>query len=85
MAKRKELIARVRYEKGIPPKKGIQEVIEGFVLESWDEDLECWGLIIKSYCRAIDGTSEKDFIHWSFLYEVFKCIEFGYSVHWAKV
>lgn len=68
MAKRK-MIAKVHYN----------EMEDSF--ELWlSTDGEEWGFSCSSRCRAVEGDSEANFIHFSFLKKVMECINLGYDV-----
>lgn len=45
---------------------------------------EEWGFSCSTKCMAIEGETETNFIHFSFLKEVMKCIELGYEVFEAR-
>lgn len=69
MAKRK-MMAKVQYN----------EQEDSFELWIRTSDKEEWGFSRSSKCRAIEGDTETNFIHFSFLKEVLKCIQLGYEV-----
>lgn len=39
-----------------------------------------WGFSCSSKCRKVEGDTEANHIHFSFLKEVLKCIKLGYDV-----
>lgn len=41
---------------------------------------EEWGFSCSARCWAIEGETETNFIHYSFLIEVLKCIHLGYEI-----
>ena len=43
-----------------------------------------WGFARSSKCRAVEGEAETNFIHYTFLKEVMKCISLGYEVFEGK-
>ena len=43
-------------------------------------DKEEWGFCCSTQCRAIEGETETNFIHFTFLKEVLNCIKLGYEV-----
>lgn len=69
MAKQK-MQAKVHYNK--------QE--DSFELWIRTSDKEEWGFSCSSKCRAIEGETETNFIHFSFLRKVLECIKLGYEV-----
>ncbi|MBR5786270.1 MAG: hypothetical protein IKY41_06225 [Clostridia bacterium] len=69
MAKQK-MQAKVQYN----------EKEDSFELWIRANDKEEWGFSRSSKCRAIEGDTEANFIHFSFLKEVLKCIQLGYEV-----
>ena len=76
MAKQK--IARVRY---IP--EGTDEFGEGYSLEMQTGEDE-WGLICQTKlrkCADDPDAEEKEFIHFTFMNEIFQLLELGYRVY----
>lgn len=70
-----KLKARVRYD----------EKDDCFVLELWDEDFKSWGFSRSSRCVAAKGgNGETNFIHFSFMKEIVRCAELGYSIHFKE-
>ena len=89
MAK-KELRARVRYNRGIVgcgPDEGKALDAESFVLETWDEDYNSWGVSTIAplrKCVEYPDAKEREFINYQFMMEIFKLQKLGYSVSLAK-
>ena len=69
MAKQKKM-AKVHYN----PEK------DSFELWLRSNDNEEWGFCCSSKCQALEGETETNFIHFTFLKEVMKCIQLGYEV-----
>ena len=69
MAKQKAM-AKVHYN----------EQEDSFELFIRSNDKEEWGFCRSTKCRALEGETEANFIHFSFLKEVMKCITLGYEV-----
>lgn len=70
-----EKLARVRYD--------AKE--DEFVLEIWDNEFQSWGLCRAARCvDATNAPGVTDFIHFSFMKEVVRCAELGYSVHFME-
>ena len=53
---------------------------DSFELWIRTSDKEEWGFSCSSKCRAIEGETETNFIHFSFLRKVLECIKLGYEV-----
>lgn len=53
---------------------------DSFELWIRNSDKEEWGFSCSTKCRAIEGETETNFIHFSFLKEVLQCIKLGYDV-----
>lgn len=76
MAKQK--IARVRYTPENEDPLG-----EGYALEMLIGDDE-WGLIVRTKlrkCADYPDAEEKEFIHFTFMNEIFQLLELGYRVY----
>ena len=76
MAK-KQKIARVRY---IP--EGESNFGEGYALEMETEN--GWGLICQTqlrHCAEYPDAKEKEFIHYTFMNEIFQLLNLGYHVY----
>ena len=69
MAKQNKL-ARVHYN----------EREDAFELYIYDNESKEWGFSCSTKCRAIEGETEANFIHFTFLKEVMKCLKLGYEV-----
>ena len=74
MAKKQKAQAMVKYN----PDQ------DSFELYIRSNDNEEWGFCCSSQCRAIEGEKETNFIHFTFLKEVLKCINLGYEVFEGK-
>lgn len=48
--------------------------------ELWLKRDDEWGFSCSTKCRAAEGDTEPNFIHFTFLKEVLKCIQLGYEV-----
>lgn len=57
---------------------------DSFELWLRSSDKEEWGFSCSSKCRAIEGETETNFIHFSFLKEVLRCVDLGYEVFEAR-
>ncbi len=71
MAKSKKNYAKVVYN------------ASGDCFELWIKtaDMDEYGFSCSTKCRALNGKTETNFIHFSFLKEVLKCIKLGYEVY----
>ena len=69
MAKQK-MQAKVQYNK--------QD--DSFELWIRTSDKEEWGFSCSTTCRALEGETETNFINFTFLKEVMKCLKLGYEV-----
>jgi len=69
MAKQKAM-AKVHYNQ--------QE--DSFELYIRSNDKEEWGFCCSAKCRALEGETETNFIHFTFLKKVLECIKLGYEV-----
>ena len=69
MAKR-NMMAKVHYNSE-------EDSFELYLKTGKDEE---WGFACSSKCRAVEGDTEANFIHFTFLKEVLNCIELGYDV-----
>ena len=69
MAKQK-MMAKVHYN----------EQEDSFELYIRNNDKEDWGFCCSSTCRTVEGDTEANFIHFTFLKEVMKCLKLGYEV-----
>lgn len=69
MAKQKKL-AKVHYNSE-------EDSFELYIMTGNDTE---WGFCCSSKCRVVEGDTEANFIHFSFLKEVMKCIKLGYEV-----
>lgn len=57
---------------------------DSFELYIRSSEKEEWGFCCSTKCRAIEGETETNFIHFTFLKEVMKCINLGYEVFEAR-
>ena len=64
------LMAKVHYNEQ-------EDAFELYIRTNDDEE---WGFSCSTTCRAIDGETETNFIHYMFLKEVMNCIKLGYTV-----
>lgn len=51
--------------------------------DSFELWLNCdgeWGFSCSTKCRTVEGDTEPNFIHFTFLKEVLRCIKLGYDV-----
>ena len=53
---------------------------DAFELWLRSSDNEEWGFSRSSKCRAIEGETETNFIHFSFMKQVLECFNLGYDV-----
>lgn len=53
---------------------------DSFELYLKNYDDEEWGFSCSSKCRTVEGFDEPNFIHYTFLKEVLKCLKLGYEV-----
>ena len=53
---------------------------DSFELYIYDMENYEWGFSRSTKCRAVEGDSEPNFIHFSFMKELLKCIQLGYEV-----
>lgn len=67
MAKRK-MMAKVIYNK------------EEDSFELWINTGDGWGFSRSTKCRIVEGDTEANFIHYSFMKEILNCINLGYEV-----
>jgi len=87
---KKELIARVRYNKGIPggdPDTGNVYDAESFVLETYDEETNSWNCnTVAAFRRCVEypDAKEKEFIHYGLLMDIFRFQRLGYRIHFCK-
>lgn len=58
--------------------------VDAFELYLRNSDKEEWGFSCSAKCHAIEGETEANFIHFSFLKEVMRCIDLGYEVFEAR-
>ena len=70
MAKKQKAQAMVKYNK-------TKDAFELYIRSGEKEE---WGFCCSTQCKAIEGETETNFIHFSFLKEVLKCIKLGYEV-----
>lgn len=70
-----EKLARVRYD----------ESKDSFVLELWDNVSGEWDFSMSVRCvESMNAPGSTEYIHFSFMKEIVKCVELGYAVHFAK-
>ena len=90
MAKKKELKARVRYNRGLPgvlPDKGEHALDEeSFVLETWDDE---YGWSINTIatlrnCKEFPDSKDREFIHYGFMMDLFRLQHLGYRISFCK-
>ena len=51
-----------------------------FELYIRNHEKEDWGFCCSTKCRAVEGETETNFIHFSFLRRVMECLRLGYEV-----
>ena len=90
MAK-KELRARVRYNRGIAgvePDKGEHAFDEeSFVLETWDDTDKAWytnTIATLRNCKEFPDAKEREFINYGFMMDIFRLQHLGYKVVFCK-
>lgn len=69
MAKRK-MMAKVHYNEA-------EDSFELYIKTGNDDE---WGFSCSTKCRAVEGDSETNFIHFTFLKKVMECLKLGYEV-----
>lgn len=69
MAKAK-MMAKVHYNRE-------EDAFELWIKSSSEKE---WGFSCSSKCRKVEGDTEANHIHFSFLREVMQCLELGYDV-----
>lgn len=74
MAKKQKPQAMVKYNK-------TEDAFELYIRSSENEE---WGFSRSTKCRAIEGETETNFIHFSFLREVLQLLWLGYEVFEGK-
>ena len=87
MAKKRELIARVRYIKGKPEaeRTGKFDDEEQFIIETYDEETDSWDynsgwqLV---HCKEHEE-DEANFLHFSIVKEILHMLDLGYEIHEA--
>ena len=92
MAKKKELRARVRYNKGIPGASPDDASLgpfdaESFVLETWDEEYKSWctdTIAPLRRCVEYPDAKEAEFINYTLMMRLFQLMRLGYSIYLAK-
>lgn len=89
--KSEDLIARVRYNKGIQGvepdhgEKALDE--ESFILEVRDPETKTWSIntiATLRKCKEFPDAKEREFINYSFMMEIFKLQRLGYHVYFSK-
>ena len=81
----KQKMARIIYDRGNTEKKNTIAEHEGFYLEVWDEEFECWAIVCKAQCRkSVDfpDAEDKNFIHWDILNQIARLSEQGYIIQY---
>ncbi len=88
--KKKDLRARVRYNRGVEgvgPDQGRAFEAESFVLEIWDEEFREWSvdkIAPLRKCLEYPDAKEREFINYDFLTEIFRLQHLGYKVVLCK-
>ena len=81
MSRTKRKTVRIRYH------KGDEKWPEGFFLESFSAgNGGSWGLMVFAECHRCEEDAqdaEKNFIHFSILKELTRCIELGYDCYYT--
>lgn len=70
MTKKQQKQAKVHYN----------SEFDSFELYIRSGEKEEWGFSCSAQCRALEGETETNFIHFSFLKKVMECIKLGYEV-----
>ena len=70
MAKNQKMQAMVKYNNDL----------DSFELYIRSSEKEEWGFCRSTQCRALEGETEANFIHYAFLTEVLKCAMLGYEI-----
>lgn len=74
MAKKQKPQAMVEYNKEA----------DSFILYIRSDENEKWGLSKIAKCYAVEGETETNFIHFTFLKEVLQCLKLGFEVFEGK-
>lgn len=70
MAKKQKAQTMVKYNQN-------EDAFELYIRSNENDE---WGFSCSTKCRAIEGETETNFIHFSFLKKVMECLKLGYEV-----